>query len=109
MTMVRLEASLTEVAPIDLELDGPGTNVDDPCFWVDPDDPSRSLILITTKDSGLVEVFGAVTGEFVTTIPGFGLPNNCAVEGNLLLTSDRGEKEVKVHNIPEFTLVRTFG
>ena len=32
------------MAPIDLELDGPGENVDDPCFWVDPIDPSGSLI-----------------------------------------------------------------
>jgi myo-inositol-hexaphosphate 3-phosphohydrolase len=107
--IVRLEASSPEVFPVDFELDGPGENVDDVCFWVDPTDPAGTLLFVTTKDSGLVEVFNAVTGAFVSTIPGFGLPNNCAVDGDLLLTTDRTAGDVKVHRIPEFTLVQTFG
>src|SRR6185503_6476093 len=53
------------VSPIDFELDGPGIDVDDPCFWVDPDDPDVSFLFVTAKDSGLVEVFSAATGEFL--------------------------------------------
>jgi myo-inositol-hexaphosphate 3-phosphohydrolase len=106
----RVEARYPEVAPTALELDGPGENVDDPCFWVDPADPAGSLIFITTKDSHLVEVFNVVTGAFVATIPGFGIANNCAVHGDLLLTTDRGaDDNVKVHHIPDFALLRTFG
>jgi 3-phytase len=99
-----------------LELDGPGENVDDPCFWVDPADPAGALLLVTTKDSGLVEVFGLATGKLVAVIRGFGRPNNCAVEGNLLLTTDRDPSakgaqpgKVKVHRLPALELVRTFG
>jgi len=105
-----LEARNPEVSPIVFELDGPGENVDDPCFWVDPNDPAGGLIFVTTKDSGLVEVFSTATGGLVTTIPGFERPNNCAVEGDLLLTTDRGPLDVgvKIHSIPDFTLVGAF-
>jgi len=103
------------VAPTVFELDGPGNNVDDPCFWFDQENPAGSLVFVTTKDSGLVEVFNIATGEFVTSIKGFGRANNCAVAGNLLLTtdlkSDLAEAQpgkVKVHRIPGFDLVRSF-
>jgi hypothetical protein len=103
-----LQAGHPQVTPVTLELDGPGRNVDDPCFWVDPTDPAGSLVFVTTKGSGLVEVFNLATGAFVTVIPGFGRPNNCAVAGDLLLTTDRDAHEVKVHEIPGFALLRTF-
>jgi sugar lactone lactonase YvrE len=109
------DARGVRVAPIDRELDGPGRNVDDACFWLDERNPAASLLFVTTKDSGLVEVFSPVTGALVTTITGFGRPNNCAVEGNLLVTTDREPEAagaapggVKVHRIPDFTLVRAF-
>jgi hypothetical protein len=108
-TIARLEASLLEVPALDLELDGPGRNVDDPCFWVDPADPAGTLIFITTKDETFIEVFNVVSGEFVATIPGFGRPNNCAVEGDLLLTTDRDHNEVTVHHIPDLALIDAFG
>jgi 3-phytase len=92
-----------------MELTGPGKNIDDPCFWVDPDDPSGTLVFVTSKDSGLVEVFTVVTGELTATIPGFGKANNCAVEGDLLLTTDRARQDVKVHHLPDLALLRTFG
>jgi 3-phytase len=116
LTAGRIAARHPEVSALDLELDGPGRNVDDPCFWVDPADSANSLLFVTTKDSGLVEVFNVVTGKFVTAISGFGLPNNCAVHEDLLLTTDRrpgengaGPGAVKVHQIPSFSLLRTFG
>jgi hypothetical protein len=109
LTPPPLRAAPAEVSPLDHELDGPGTNVDDPCFWVDPDDPAASLVFVTAKDSGLVEVFNVVSGALVATIPGFGLPNNCAVEGDLLLTTDRTVGEVKVHHLPDLTFAGSFG
>lgn len=97
------------VAPVDFRLDGPGENVDDPCFWVNPTDAGKSLVFATTKDSGLVEAYEAATGKPAGVIRGFGVPNNCAVEGDLLLTTDRKPPEVKVHHLPDFALARTFG
>jgi myo-inositol-hexaphosphate 3-phosphohydrolase len=102
-------AFAADVQPLDHELDGPGKNVDDPCFWVASGDPSKSLIFVTTKDSGLVEVFDPVSGAFVATITGFGRPNNCAVEGDLLLTTDRKLPGVVVHHLPDRAEVRRFG
>ena len=109
------EPGVVRVTPIDRELDGPGKNVDDACFWLDTRDPAASLLFVTVKDSGMVEVFNLVAGALVTTIPGFGRPNNCVVEGDLLLTTDRepgaegaAPGGVKAHRIPGFTLVRTF-
>lgn len=104
-----LEAAPVEEILVNLELEGPGKNIDDPCFWVDPSDSSGTLVFVTSKDSGLVEVFNVVSGELAATIPGFGKANNCAVEGDLLLTTDRAHKDVKVHRVPDLTLVRTFG
>lgn len=104
-----LDGALPEVAPVDLQLDGPGQNIDDPCFWVNPVDPGKSLLFSTAKDSGLVEVWNASNGQFVSAIPGFGKPNNCAVSGNLLLTTDATRGDIKVHHLPDLTLVRTIG
>lgn len=102
-------AAAVVVSPLDLELDGPGVNVDDSCFWVHPTNRAASLMFVTAKDSGLVEVYNASSGAFVATIPGFGKPNNCAVEGDLLLTTDRTAHEVKVHHLPDLAFVRSFG
>lgn len=97
------------VEPVDLRLDGPGDNVDDPCFWVDPQDASKSLVFVTAKDSGLVEVYEVASGKPRGTIPGFGRPNNCAVDGDLLFTTDRKPPAVKVHHLPDLAPVRSFG
>jgi myo-inositol-hexaphosphate 3-phosphohydrolase len=102
-------AAVPEVAPTNFELDGPGVNVDDSCFWVDPADSTRSFVFVTTKASGLVEVFDLVTGAFVASIPGFGRPNNCAVEGDLLLTTDKDASTVRMHHLPDLAPVGTFG
>ena len=65
-------AALPVVSPVDLTLDGPGTNVDDSCFWSDPADPSRALLFVTTKGvAGLVEVWELPGGTLVGIIPGF--------------------------------------
>lgn len=108
LAIARHGASAPEVV-IDYSVDGPGLNVDDPCFWTNPADTAESLLFVTTKDSGLVEVYKAATGAFVATIPGFVKPNNCAVDGDLLLTTDRTAPDVKVHHLPDLALARTFG
>jgi hypothetical protein len=98
------------VSPLDFELDGPGTNVDDACFWVDPTDAGNSLVFVTPKGSPFVEAFRATTGALVGTIPGFNRPNNCAVEDDLLLTTDRDPPTaVRVHHLPDFAFVTNFG
>jgi hypothetical protein len=97
------------ISPLDRELDGPGANVDDACFWPDPENPSGTLLFVTVKDSHFVEVFNLASGALVTTIPGFGRPNNCVVEGDLLLTTDGSDRDVKIHHLPDFAFVGSFG
>jgi hypothetical protein len=96
------------VSPLDLELAGPGENVDDPCFWVDPADPSGALVLVTSKDTGILEVFDLPSGALVTTVGGFGSPNNCAVSGDLVVTTDRTMRHITVHRLPDLGLERVF-
>jgi 3-phytase len=105
----RFGATALPVAEIDLRLAGPGRAADDPCFWVDPSDPDTSLLFVTARDVGTVEVYNAANGMFVNAVTGFGLPSSCAVVDDLLLTTDRKAGEVKVHHIPDLSPVRTFG
>jgi hypothetical protein len=109
LAIALVHASPPLVSPLDFELDGPGVDVDDPCFWVDPTDAAASLLFVTAKGSGLVEIFSAATGAPAGTLAGFRRPNNCAVEGDLLLTTDADARDVKVHHLPDLALVRTFG
>jgi 3-phytase len=109
-------ASVVDLGPLDLELDGPGENVDDPCFWTSREPGARrALLFATAKDSGLVEVFDLPRGTLIGAIGGFGRPNNCVVAGDLLLTTDREPGgaalpgKVKVHHLPDLVPVRTFG
>mgnify|MGYP001814023222 CR=1 FL=1 len=82
-----LEATPAEVILVDLELAGPGKNIDDPCFWVNPDDPSGTLVFVTTKDSGLVRTFGDRMGEpeGIDVLDG---PAGCG-EGGYLIVADQ--------------------
>ncbi|HKA03091.1 MAG TPA: phytase, partial [Acidimicrobiales bacterium] len=102
-------AAPPEVSPLSLELNGPGTNHDDPCFWVDPHDPTRAMLFATAKDSGLVEVFDLPARTLLGTIPGFLRPNNCWVEGDLLLTTDTLAHDVKLHHLPDLEPAGTLG
>ena len=98
-----------EVSPLALELEGEGENIDDACFWTDAENPARSLVFVTAKGSGSVEVFDLPSGARVGAITGFRRPNNCAVEGDLLLTTDSAAPDVKVHHLPDLTPVDAFG
>jgi 3-phytase len=97
------------ISPLDRKLEGPGRNLGDPCFWVDAGNPAGTLVFVTAKDSGAVEAFNVASGALVATIPGFGRPQSCAVEGDLLLTTDRTARLVRVHHLPDFAPLRTFG
>lgn len=102
-------ASALDVGPLAFEARGEGRNLDDPCFWANPRDPAESLLFVTAKDSAVVEVFRAATGARVGAITGFKRPNNCTVEGDLLLTTDVGVPEVTMHHLPDLALVGSFG
>jgi hypothetical protein len=91
------------LVPVDFSVDGPGENVDDACFWVHPTDAAQSLMFVTAKESGLVEVFNASTGALADTITAFDRPNSCTVDGDLLLTTDRDAGNVKIHHLPDLT------
>lgn len=102
-------ASALDVSPLVFEARGKGRNIDDPCFWNNAEAPGESLLFVTAKDSRVVEVFAAATGEHLGEIRGFKRPNNCIVEGNLLLTTDVGVPEVTVHSLPDRALLGSFG
>ncbi|MCC6847330.1 MAG: phytase [Deltaproteobacteria bacterium] len=102
-------ASALDVGPLAFEAHGAGRNIDDPCFWAHPRDPGESLLFVTAKDSRVVEVFRAATGARVGEIAGFTRPNNCTVEGDLLLTTDVGVPEVTMHHLPDLEIVGSFG
>jgi myo-inositol-hexaphosphate 3-phosphohydrolase len=104
----RADAQAPPFLTVDLELVGEGRNYDDICFWEHPTDPEQSLGFIASKEGPTVEVFRLVTGAFLASIGGFQKPNNCAVTGNLLLTTDAIAKRVLIHSIPDFTLVTSF-
>jgi myo-inositol-hexaphosphate 3-phosphohydrolase len=101
-------AAAIDVSPLDFEARGRGTDIDDPCFWVDPGNPDAALLFLTSKGSGVVDVFDAATGAFVTVIPGFERSNNCAVEGDLLITTDIGSDDVRVHHLPDLVPIDRF-
>ncbi|MCC6765737.1 MAG: phytase [Deltaproteobacteria bacterium] len=102
-------ASALDVGPLAFEARGAGRNIDAPCFWTNPRDPAGSLLFVTAKDSRVVEIFRAATGARVGEIAGFKRPNNCAVEGDMLLTTDAGAPEVTMHHLPDLELVGSFG
>jgi myo-inositol-hexaphosphate 3-phosphohydrolase len=96
------------VSPVDFEARGKGTDIDDPCFWVDPGNTDAALLFLTSKGSGLVDVFDAASGAFITAVPGLSRANNCAVEGDLLLTTDIGTDDVRVHRLPDLVPIDRF-
>ena len=91
---------------------------DDPAIWINPEDPSQSLILGTDK-GGSVFVFdldGIIIPE--KTVTGMGRMNNIDVAYgfplgdetiDIALATDRNEEKIRVFRLPEMTPIDNGG
>jgi 3-phytase len=93
---------------------------DDPAIWVDPGDPSRSLIIGTDKNSdGALYVFG-LDGKIIEekTVRNLKRPNNVDVEYGLILqgkptdiavATEREASRLRIFRLPDLTAIDNGG
>jgi 3-phytase len=117
-----------QTGAVSATLDGPLTPVvvseqtavdsDDPAIWINPDDPSQSLILGTDK-GGSVFVFD-LDGKIIPerTVGGMGRMNNIDVAYgfplgketiDIALATDRNEELIRIFRLPEMTPIDNGG
>ncbi|HEX9971391.1 MAG TPA: phytase [bacterium] len=87
-------------------------DTDDPAIWINPDDPSKSLIIGTDKDQdGALYVFD-LSGKIIEekTIRNLQRPNNVDVEYGLMLngattdiavTTERYTNKLRIYSLPD--------
>ncbi|MDQ7818530.1 MAG: phytase [Melioribacteraceae bacterium] len=87
-------------------------DTDDPAIWINPDDPSKSLIIGTDKDSdGALYVFD-LNGKVIEekTVRNLKRPNNVDVEYGLILNgkkvdiavaTERETNKIRVYSLPD--------
>lgn len=79
-------AEVTAGATVETEpVEHSGDAADDPAFWFDPNDSSRSMIVGTDK-KGALETYD-LTGKRLQRIPNV-FPNNVDVRGNVVVAAD---------------------
>ena len=93
-------------------------DTDDPAIWINPDDPSKSLILGTDK-GGSVFVFD-LDGKIIPekTVSGMGRMNNIDVAYgfplggetiDIALATDRNEEKIRAFRLPDMTPIDNGG
>lgn len=102
-------AALPRIVPV-METASVQDDADDPAIWVDPAEPSRSLLVGTNKvaaPGGALVVFN-LRGEIVQTVAGLDRPNNVDVEYGLMtaagpvdiaVTTERLQHRLRVFQI----------
>jgi len=95
-------------------------DTDDPAIWVNPEDPTKSLIIGTDKNSdGALYVFD-LDGKIIPekTVSGLKRPNNVDVEYGLILNgkqvdiavaTERETNRLRVYSLPEMKAVDNGG
>jgi 3-phytase len=95
-------------------------DTDDPAIWINPDDPTKSLIIGTDKNSdGALYVFD-LNGKIIPekTVSGLKRPNNVDVEYGLILNgkpidiavaTERETNKLRVYRLPEMKAVDNGG
>lgn len=95
-------------------------DTDDPAIWVNPEDPAKSLVIGTDKDSdGALYVFD-IDGRIIQekTVRGLKRPNNVDVEYGLILggkpvdiavATEREANKIRVYRLPEMTAIDNGG
>lgn len=89
-------------------------DTDDPAIWINPDDPAKSLIVGTDKDTdGALYVFD-LDGKIVQRVGGLKRPNNVDIADGLLLggervsiavTTEREAQRLRVFRLPDMAAV----
>jgi 3-phytase len=97
------------VAPLTLDLrpqlatSPAGEDADDPAVWMNPRDPSKSLILATNKaaaPSGALVVFG-MDGKERQRVVGIDRPNNVDVQDDLAIVTERYKSRLRLFRVAE--------
>lgn len=95
-------------------------DTDDPAIWIDPDDPLKSLIIGTDKDTdGALYVFD-LNGKVIEekTVRNLKRPNNVDVEYGLMLNgkpvdiavaTEREANKIRIFRLPEMTPIDNGG
>jgi len=91
---------------------------DDPAIWIQPDDPSKSLIVGTDKEAnGGLYVFD-LDGKIVNSVVPLQRPNNVDIEYGLVLngrpvdiavTTERLENRIRVFSLPDMQAIDNGG
>lgn len=89
-------------------------NVDSVAVWHGPD--GQHWLLATAKESNLLQVFDAATGELIRKVGrtgdgvgAFRRPNGISVLDDLALVVERDNRRVQLLRLPEFTPLGSFG
>lgn len=92
-------------------------DTDDPAIWINPNDPSKSLIVGTDKDTnGGLFVFD-LDGKIVRKVLGLKRPNNVDIEYGFMLknktvdialTTERETNKVRIFTLPDMEEVGDF-
>lgn len=85
-------------------------DTDDPAIWVNPEDPSKSLIIGTDKnEDGALYVYD-LKGKIVKVVNGLKRPNNVDIEYGLMLngrpvdiavTTERRTHKLRIYRLPD--------
>ncbi|MCD8538839.1 MAG: phytase [Leadbetterella sp.] len=85
-------------------------DTDDPAIWVNPEDPSKSLIIGTDKnEDGALYVYD-LEGKIIKVVDGLKRPNNVDVEYGLMLngrpvdiavTTERLTHKLRIYRLPD--------
>ncbi|WP_051571499.1 phytase [Cryptosporangium arvum] len=97
------EAPVTAGATVETQpVEHSGDAADDPAFWFDPNDSSRSMIVGTDK-KGALETYD-LTGKRLQRIPNV-FPNNVDVRGNVVVAADddTGEGVLRIYLVDPAT------
>lgn len=92
-------------------------DTDDPAIWINPEDPSGSMIIGTDKDTdGGLYAFD-LNGKIIYKVPGLKRPNNVDIEYGLMLNgkktdiaavTERETNKVKLYALPELKEIGEF-
>ncbi|MFH0988643.1 MAG: phytase [bacterium] len=95
-------------------------DTDDPAIWINPDDPAKSLVIGTDKDSdGALYVFD-MNGKIIEekTVRNLKRPNNVDVEYGLILkgksvdiaiAAERETNKIRVYSLPDMKAIDNGG
>ncbi|MGD9211826.1 MAG: hypothetical protein PVI90_13670 [Desulfobacteraceae bacterium] len=94
----------------DLILEGAGSNVDSPAFWIG-ENLSESLLLVTAKGNNMVEIWRYPFNQELDPLTFDSEVNGIAVDqaNDLLYLTTTDDHKIHVYKLPDCTHVDTFG